>query len=122
MINETEILRSLLKDVSLLKVKYERINKAIIENSFKNEEYLKIYSLYRQLKVLKQTTVKIMQTSQSTVTLAKIDFIFDEIQELFNKISYYDFDDLEICPNAEDLKYKYNKMLQPETEENTIIK
>lgn len=92
---------------------YELLGKKYDE-SFLDKNYVKLYSLIKQAKVLRKVAMNRIKNDQDPAAVG----VLIDIDDATYYFSEYEFDELEICPQAEELKFKYIQYLKP-TIENT---
>ena len=95
---------------------YELLGKKYDEN-FLDENYLKLYSLIKQAKVLRKVAMYRIKNDQDPAAVG----VLVDIDDATYYFSEYEFDELEICPQAEELKLKYAQYLKPIKEETKTL-
>lgn len=84
-----------------------------VDEDFKDPNFLLLYSCSKQYNVLAKVCNNIISRLQETNIKAKYSHI-EMFSNLLSTIPFYDFETLEICPEAENLKLKYVKFLKAE--------
>jgi len=108
-----ELLIEITGDVDNVDRKMKKVIFPVDYNNFADKNYLRFYSCAKQYSVLKKVCSNIITAIENANVKAKHDNL-QQFEILRSCIPTYDFDDLEICPEAEELKFKYLKYIKPE--------
>lgn len=106
-----ELLCELTTDVDNVDRKMKKVQFPVDEDNFRDENFRRLYSCSKQYNVLKKVCSNITKALHSTKIKSKHEYI-QQFTILESCIPFYDYDDLEICPEAEDLKLKYIKYIK----------
>ena len=106
-----ELLYEITIDIDIVDRKMNKIIFPVDENNYADKNFLKLYSCSKQYNVLRKVCDNIIAKLNEKPSFNHKEFIslFENIR---CAIPFYDFDTLEICPEAEDLKLKYIKYLK----------
>ncbi len=84
-----------------------------VDEDYKDPNFLLLYSCSKQYNVLRKVCRNIINVIKDSNVKHKRSHI-ESFTMLLNSIPCYDFDNLEICPEAENLKLKYIKYIKAE--------
>ena len=105
-----ELLYEIVSDIDEVDMKMKKVHFPVDENNFGDKNFLRLYSCSKQYNVLKKVCSNIIPKIETKKGLNE-DFIH-QFKIISSCIPAYDFDTLEICPEAENLKLKYIKYLK----------
>lgn len=115
---DSNILEILASDIFRLNSEFKLVKDKVENFDFSDDNYVKCYSIFSQLKVLKKVYRKLSQLNDIDENLAQeIDGF---IENLSSNLESYDFDDLELCPKAESLKIKYKNYLNAQSSNKSL--
>lgn len=106
-----KLLFEITSDIDNIDMKMKKISFPVDENNFSDENFLRLYSCSKQYNVLSKVCQNLINKLEISRIKAKHDYI-QQFSILESCIPKYDFDNLEICPEAEDLKLKYIKYMK----------
>jgi len=109
----SKLLDELTIDIDAVDKKIKKVKFPVDENDFGDENFLKLYSCSKQYRILKKICSNIIKTIPS-LSIKHKRFYLVQFENLEQNIPSFDFEDLEICPEAENLKFKYIKYLKQE--------
>lgn len=108
-----KLLFEITTDIDTIDMKMKKVQFPVDENNFGDKNFLKLYACSKQYNVLKKVCSSIIEKLDEIKTEKNKDII-SQFEIISSCIPTYDFDTLEICPEAEDLKLKYIKYLKTE--------
>jgi len=108
-----ELLFEITTDIDAVDRKMKKVKFPVDENNFGDTNFLRLYACSKQYNVLKKICSNIIEKLDETKTEKNKDLIH-QFEVIRSCIPTYDFDTLEICPEAEELKFKYIKYLKQE--------
>jgi len=111
--NIYEILFELTADIDYVDKKMKKVVFPVDENNYKDVNFLRLYSCSKQYNVLKKVCSNIIKKLECANS-PKYESLINQFEIMHSCIPDYDFDTLEICPEAENLKLKYIKYLKEE--------
>ena len=106
-----ELLYEITGDVDIVDRKMKKVVFPVDENNFADENFLRLYSCSKQYNVLKKVCKNIQSALKTSKIKSKREYM-QQFSQLESCIPTYDYDSLEICPDAENLKLKYIKYLK----------
>lgn len=108
-----DLLYDLEEDVDAVARKMKKVIFPVNEDNFGDPNFLRLYSCARQYSVLARVCKNIIKVIEESHIKGKRNYI-EAFNMLLSTIPTYDFDNLEICPEAEELKLKYVKFIKAE--------
>lgn len=106
-----ELLFELTTDIDIIDNKMKKVIFPVDENNFGDTNFLRLYACSKQYSVLKHVCSNIIKKLDKSKMPKKEDLIH-QFQIICSCIPNYDYDDLEICPEAENLKLKYIRYIK----------
>ena len=106
-----ELLYEITIDIDIVDRKMKKIVFPVDENNYADRNFLKLYVCSKQYNVLKKVCDNIIEKLSERPSFNNKEFIH-QFENIRASIPVYDFDTLEICPEAEDLKLKYIKYIK----------
>ena len=100
-----DLLYDLEEDVDAVARKMKKVIFPVDEDNFGDPNFLRLYSCARQYSVLAKVCKNIIQVIEASHIKGKRHYI-ESFNMLLSTIPTYDFDNLEICPEAEELKIR----------------
>lgn len=91
-----------------------------IEETFEDKHYPILYSYMKQAKVLKQVAIAGISQSKSYKEQKIYADALNELEYHTFPFADYNLDELEVCPEAENLKIKYAEFLNNKSDEISI--
>jgi len=101
-----ELYFELSEDIDAVDMKMKKVVFPVDENNFGDQNFLRLYACSKQYRVLKNVCYNLIDAINSSKIKHRRTYR-QQFEDLYSTIPTYDFDDLEICPEAENLKLKY---------------
>ncbi len=101
-----ELYFELTADIDAVDMKLKKVIFPVDENNFKDSNFLKLYVCSKKYRVLKKVCYNLIDAINHSKIKHKKTYR-QQFEDLYSSIPTFDYDDLEICPEAEDLKLKY---------------
>ena len=108
-----ELIFEITADIDEIDRKIKKVIFPVDENNFGDENFLRLYACSKQYDVLKKVCSNIIEKIEK-IEIPKKEELIHQFEITRSCIPFYDFDTLEICPEAEELKLKYIKYLKTE--------
>lgn len=108
-----ELYFELSEDIDAVDMKMKKVVFPVDENNFGDKNFLRLYACSKQYRVLKKVCYNLIQAISKEKIKHKRTYL-QQFDDLYSSIPTYDYDDLEICPEAENLKLKYIRYIKQE--------